>query len=98
MNLSAGGASALTVEAFVSQIDEEADPASHCYARVRATEPRRTRMNEKASVNHVGHRQVNRTHSSVPVVAQYTNTAHDAPRRASRARHPEPVSVSIHTV
>ena len=97
MNLSAGGA-ARTAGAFVSQIDEEADPACHSYPRVRVNEPRRPRVIKKASVNHDGHRKVNRTHSSVPVVAQYTNTAHDAPRRASGARHPKPVSVLIHTV
>jgi len=97
MNLSAG-ASAHTVEALASQIDEEADPACHSYPRVRVNEPRRIANLEKAPVNHHGHRKVNRTHSSVLVVAQYTCTAHDAPRRAIRARHPEPVSVFIHIV
>jgi hypothetical protein len=31
MNLSAVGASARTVEAFASEINEETDPAGHCY-------------------------------------------------------------------
>ncbi|MEP7370017.1 MAG: hypothetical protein ABI662_10195 [Dermatophilaceae bacterium] len=49
-------------------------------------------------MNHDGHRQVNCTHSSVPVVAQYTNTALDAPPRASGTLHPIPVTVLIHIV
>jgi hypothetical protein len=97
MNLSAGGAMR-TAGAYLSQIDDEADPACHSYPRDRVNEPRRIANLEKAPVNHDGHRQVNGTHSSVPVVAQYTSTAHDAPGRASGARHPKPVSVLIHIV
>ena len=96
MNLSTGGAGSRTVEAFVSHIDEEADPAGQWF-RARATSLG-GRDHEKASVTQLGHRQVSRTHSSVPVVAQYTHTAQDAPLRANFARHPEPASVLIHIV
>lgn len=95
MNLSAVVASTRT-DGVLSQIHEEADPACHSYVRVRVNEPRRMHLTEEAPVNQNGHRQVNRTHSSVPVVAQYTNTALDAPPRASGSRHPKPVSVLIH--
>jgi hypothetical protein len=98
MNLSAVGAGSRTVEAFVSEINEETDPAGHCYPsrpRQRASADANI---EEASVNLLGHRHVNRPHSSVAVVSQYTDPAHDVPRRASGARHPELVSVHIHTV
>ncbi len=49
-------------------------------------------------MNLLGHRHVNRTHSSVSAVSQYTYPAHDAPLRANGARHPEEVSVLIRTV
>ena len=99
MNLSTGGASSPTVEAFASEINEEADPACHCYpARPRQRASADTII-EKAPVGLLGHRHVNRTHSSVAVVLQYTAPAHDAQRWANRARrHPVPVSVLIHTV
>jgi hypothetical protein len=97
MNLSAVCASR-AAGAFVPQVGEEADPACHSYPRARVNEPRRTAKFEKAPVNNDGHRQVNRAHSSVPVVAQYTSTALVAPPRASGARHPESVSALIHIV
>jgi hypothetical protein len=97
MNLSAG-ARQRTVEAFVAQIDEAARSACHSYLASVPTSLGGRDFCEKASVNHVVHRQVNRTHSSAPVVAQHTSTAHHAHRRANGARHPEPVSVLIHTV
>jgi hypothetical protein len=98
MNLSAVGAGSRTVEAFVSEIKEDADPACHCYpSRPRQRASADTNIDE-APVNLLDHRHVNRTHSSVAAVSQYTYPAHDAPRRASGARHPEPVSVLIHTV
>ncbi len=98
MNLSTVGAGPRTVEAFVSEINEETDPASHCYPSRPRQRASADTITEEASVNLLGHRHVNHTHSSVPVVSQYTYPAHDAPRRASGARHPEPVSVLIHTV
>jgi len=99
MNLSTVGAGMRTVEAFASEIKEEADPASHCYPpRPCQRVPAVAVVSEEAPVNHFGHRHVSPTRSSVPAVSQYTYPAHDAPRRASGARHPEPVSVLIHTV
>ena len=98
MNLSAGGASSRTVGAFASEINEEADPACHCYPSRPRQRASAEAINEEAPVGLWGHRHVSRTHSSVAVVFQYTAPAHDAPRRASGARHPIPVSVLIHTV
>ena len=98
MNLSAVGAGSRTVEAFASEINEEADPACHCYPSRPRYRASADTITEKAPVNLLDHRHVNRTHSSVAVVFQYTAPAHDAPRRASGARHPEPVSVLIHNV
>ena len=98
MNLSAGGASSRTVEAFASEINEEADPACHCYPSRPRQRASADEIIEEAPVNLLGHRHVSRTHSSVSVVSQYTSTAHDAHRRALGARHPETVSVLIHTV
>ncbi len=98
MNLSTVGAGSRTVEAFVSEINEEADPASHCYPSRPRQRASADTMSEEASVTLLGHCHVNRTHSSVAAVSQYTDPAHDAPRRASGARHPELVSVLIHTV
>ncbi len=98
MNLSAGGARLRTVEAFASDINEEADPACHCYPSRPRQRASADKTLEKAPVDLLGHRHVNRTHSSVAVVFQYTAPAHDAQRRANGARHPEPVSVHIHTV
>lgn len=98
MNLSTVGAGARTVGAFVSEINEETDPASHCYTSRPCQRASADANNEEASVNLLGHRHVSRTHSSVPAVSQYTDPAHVAPLRASGARHPEPVSVLIHNV
>ncbi|MGV8907803.1 MAG: hypothetical protein ACOH1Y_02380 [Propionicimonas sp.] len=96
MNLSTVGADTRTVESF-ARIDNEAGPACHSYVRTRC-EPRRMRSPKEAPVNQLDHRQVSHTHSSVPVVAQYTYSALDAPPRASGSRHPKPVSVLIHIV
>jgi hypothetical protein len=98
MNLSTVGAGARTVGAFVSEINEETDPAGHCYPSRPCQRASADAITEEAPVNLLGHRHVNRAHSSVSAVSQYTYPAHDAPRRASGARHPEQVSVLIHTV
>jgi hypothetical protein len=98
MNLSTVGAGSRTVGAFVSEIKEDADPASHCYPSHPRQRASAEAIIEEAPVNLLGHRHVNRTHSSVAAVSQYTYPAHDAPLRASGARHPEPVSVLIHNV
>jgi hypothetical protein len=99
MNLSTVGAGARTVGAFVSEINEETGPAWPLlpFASVPTSLGGRD-SRERAPVNLLGHRHVSRTHSSVATVSQYTAPAHDAPRWASGARHPEPVSVLIHTV
>jgi hypothetical protein len=98
MNLSTVGAGPRTVEAFASEIKEEADPASHCYNSHPCHRASADANHEEAPVTLLDHRHVNRPHSSVSVVSQYTYPAHDAPRWASGARHPEPVSAFIHTV
>ena len=98
MNLTAVGAGARTVEAFVSEINEEADPAGPvCPSRPRLRASADA-IHDEAPVNQLDHRQVSGAHCSVPAVSQYTDPAHDAPRRASGARHPELVSALIHTV
>ena len=98
MNLTTVSAGSRTVEALVSEINEEADPAGHCYRTRPCLGASADANHDEAPVDPLDHRQVSRTHRSVPAFSQYTDPAHDAPRRASGARHPELVSVLIHTV
>ena len=96
MNLSTSGAGSRTVEAFVSQIDEEADPAGHWF-RARATSLG-GRDHEEASVNQMGHRR-SAVRTAAFRLSFRTPTRRATPqRRANRARYPEPVSVLIHIV
>lgn len=97
MNLSTVCADARTVEAFVSEINEETDPAGPCKSRVLPPS-----LGGRESIGGFGaHRWAPSSQSHAKLrapVVQYTDPAHDAPLRASGARHPEKVSVLIHIV
>ena len=97
MNLSTVGAGARTVEAFVSEINEETDPAGPCKPRVL---PPSLGGRERSGGFGV-HSWTSPSRADAKLratVVQYTDPAHDAPLRASGARHPEKVSVLIHIV
>ncbi len=97
MNLSTVGAGTRTVEAFASEINEETDPAGPCKPRVL---PPGLGGRERSGGSGV-HSWTLPSRADAKLrapVAQHTYPAHDAPLRASGARHPEKVSVLIHIV
>ena len=97
MNLSTVGAVSRTVGAFVSRIDEEADPFGHCYVSRPCHRASADAKAEEAPVFNAGHRQVSRAHSCSRLSLSTPEGAR-RPRWASGARHPGMVSVLIHIV